>query len=93
MENFVKYQKNKAQEIINFEQTIWYLYKSQNFQYVSGNEVDYHDENASAAHNTFNLRYSIPRKISIIKHNISNYDLYLMINQLPKSLILVIQIV
>ena len=31
MENFVKYQNNKAQEIINFEQTIWYLYKSQNF--------------------------------------------------------------
>lgn len=93
MENFVKYQNNKAQEIINFEQTIWYLYKSQNFQYVSGNEVYYHDENASAAHNTFNLRYSIPRKISIVKHNISNYDLYLMKNQLRKSLILMIQIV
>lgn len=47
--------KNNAKEIINFEQknmvpiTIEGLgpYKSQNFWYISGEELDYHDENVA----------------------------------------------
>ena len=38
-----------------------------------------------AAHNSCNLQYKIPKSISAVFHNGSNYDFHLIINQLAKD--------
>ena len=46
----------------------------------------YTGEYICAAHNICNLKYSIPKKIPIAFHNISNYNYHLIINDLKKKL-------
>ena len=42
----------------------------------------YTEEQRGLAHSIFNLKYSVPKKISIAFHNGSNYDYYFIIKEL-----------
>ena len=37
------------------------------------------------AHNNYNLKCSVPKKIPIVFHNVSNYDYHFIINDLQKN--------
>ena len=39
-----------------------------------------------AAYNMYNLRYNIPKVISVVVHNISKYDYHFIIKELPEKL-------
>ena len=45
----------------------------------------YTGEYRGVAHSICNLKYSVPRKIPIAFHNVSNYDYYFIIKKLAKE--------
>ena len=65
---------------------ICYICK-ENFQnkYLKDRKVRDHcyytEEYRDAAHSIYNLKYSVPRKISIVFHNESNYDYHFIIKK------------
>ena len=46
----------------------------------------YRGEYRGAAHSIFNLKYSVPKRISIVFHNGSNYDYHFIIKELAEEL-------
>ena len=46
----------------------------------------YTDEYKGAAHNNYNLKYSVPKEISIVFHNGSNYNYHFIIKELAEKL-------
>ena len=38
------------------------------------------------AHNMYNLKYSVPKKIPIVSHNGSNYDYHFIIKELAEDI-------
>ena len=47
--------------------------------------IFYTGEYRGAAHSICNLNYSVPRKITIVFHNESNYDYHFIIKELVKD--------
>ena len=47
---------------------------------------NYTREYGSAAHSTSNLKYSVPKNISIVFHNGSNYDHHFIIKKIEEEL-------
>ena len=45
----------------------------------------YTGEDRDASHNIFNLKHSVPKKISIVFHNGSNYDYHFIIKELAEE--------
>ena len=45
----------------------------------------YRGEYRGAAHSIFNLKYSVPKRISIVFHNGSNYDNHFIIKELGEE--------
>ena len=50
-----------------------------------GNHCHYTGKYRGAAHNICNLRYKIPKEISVVFHNGSAYDYHCIINKLAKE--------
>ena len=50
-----------------------------------GDHCHYTGKYRGAAHNICNLRYKIPKEISVVFHNGSTYDYHCIINKLAKE--------
>ena len=69
------------------------IYAKNNFLLIIKNEIKkrYHCHftnkyrGATHAHNVCNLRYKMPKEISVVFHNGSKYDYYFMIKELAKE--------
>ena len=59
--------------------------KSDKKHYKVRDHYHYTGKYSGAAHNIFNLRYKIPKKIPIVFHNRSTYDYHFIIKELVKE--------
>ena len=59
--------------------------KNEKYCKVSGH-CHYREEYRGAVHSIFNLKYSVPKRISIVFHNGSNYDYHFIIKELAEEL-------
>ena len=50
------------------------------------NHYQYTWEYRGTTHSICNLKYNVPKEISIVFHNRSNYDYHFIIKELPKNL-------
>ena len=60
--------------------------KDKKYQNVR-NQCHYTGEYRGASHRIGNLKYSVPKKISIVFHNKSNYDYHFIIKELAEKIL------
>ena len=64
---------------------MWNIYiKKKNFSKVK-DYCHYTEEYRDGVHSIYNLKYSIPKKLSIAFHNGSNYDYHFIIKELAEE--------
>ena len=91
--NFFKKMETKEQQKLNRNAKICYIckekFENKYFIYKKYREVrdhcHYAGEYGGAAHDIFNLKYSLPKKFNIAFHNGSNYDNHSIINDLAEE--------
>ena len=82
---------NKWRKTIKSWQNICYICKKEfstnnEKHYIAKYHCHYTEKYEAAAHNICNLRYKIPKDISVVFHQVSKYDYHFVIKDLAKEL-------